>query len=253
MRVTPRSRRRRFTSCQLNFSLAALRLMARPAPWEAEFNDSALPRSPDRANFQTRSYAEVDAEQITADVASFCDLEFPPTRLCMTNCIVLGDIGSGSGSSMQNVVTTTEWPFLTANDGNYYLPEGSPYHKAGTNNISTGLFAELPHKSTYAPICFPSGMIISGQITLSPQAGRYTNGAPDLGYYYDALDYTIGNMFLEGGTMTVLRNTAIGFRNEFYGSLGMGNNSLFLSQGTPTQPITFVDNSLVQEGPFAPG
>ena len=98
---------------------------------------------------------------------------------------MLGEIGGGSSASMRNVVQPTEWPFQSADDGNYYLPAGSAYHQAGTTNISAGMLAELPRKTTYAPISFPPGMAISNQLTLFPQAGRYTNGAPDLGYAYD--------------------------------------------------------------------
>ena len=48
-------------------------------------------------------------------------------------------------------------------------------------------------------------MTISGQLTLFPQAVRYTGGAPDLGYAYDPLDYTIADMVVQGGgTIVVL-------------------------------------------------
>ena len=43
MSVTPCCLRKRFTSFQLNFSFAALRLIARPAPCDAELSDSGLP------------------------------------------------------------------------------------------------------------------------------------------------------------------------------------------------------------------
>ncbi len=199
------------------------------------------------------AYSEVDAEQVTANVGSFCDPEYPLSRLGVTNSIILGEIGASSEDVLVDVVTPSGWPFQSVNDGNYYLPAGSPYHNAGSTSISLGMQAELPKKTTYAPISFPSGMAISGQMTLFPQITRCTNTAPDLGFCYDALDYTIGDMYLSGGTVTVLRGTAIGFRNDFFGCIGLANNSLFTGQGTPTQPIIFADNSLVQEGPFAPG
>ncbi len=197
--------------------------------------------------------AEVDAEQITADVLSFCDPEFIPSRLCMTNCIIWGDIGDGAVIATTNVANPSACPFQSANDGNYYLPAGSPYRSNGTVNVSPGMLVDLAHKTTYAPISFPTNMTISGQLTLFPQAARYTGGSPDLGYYYDPLDYTVADMVVQGGTITVLRGTAIGFRNDFVAGFNMADNSLFTSQGTPTQPVTFTDNTLVQEGPFAPG
>ncbi len=197
--------------------------------------------------------AEVDAEQVTADVFSFCDPEFPPSRLCMANCIVFGTIGDGPVISTQNVENPSAWPFQSANDGNYYLPAGSPYRGNGTVNVSPGMLLDLARKTTYAPVSFPTNMTISGQLTLFPQAARYTGGSPDLGYAYDPLDYTIANMVVQGGTITVLRGTVIGFRNDYICGLNLADNSLFTSQGTPTQPITFTDNTLVQEGPFARG
>jgi hypothetical protein len=35
-------------------------------------------------------------------------------------------------------------------------------------------------------------------MALSPRVARYTNGPPDLGYYYDALDYSVADMALYG-------------------------------------------------------
>ena len=198
--------------------------------------------------------AEVDAEQVTANVLSFCDTEFYPSRLRMTNCIVVGDIGDGPVTSLQNVVTPSAWPFQSVNDGNYYLPIGSPYHSNGTVNISQRMLAELAHKTTFAPISFPTNMTISGQLTLFPQAVRYTGGAPDLGYAYDPLDYTIADMVVQGGgTIVVLPGAAIGFRNDSLTGIYLEDGSLLTSQGTPTKPIIFTDNTLIQEGSFAPG
>jgi hypothetical protein len=197
--------------------------------------------------------AEVDAEQVAADVLSFSDPQFPVSRLNLTNAIVYGAIGHGPVLNTNHVANPATWPFQSVNDGNYYLPSGSPYRSNGAVNISPGMLLDLAQRTTYAPISFPTNMTITGQLTLFPQAERYSGGAPDLGYYYAPLDYTLAEMMLQGGTMTVLRGTAIGFRNDFIGGIILGDNSSFTSQGTPTQPITFADNTLVQEGPFAPG
>ncbi len=197
--------------------------------------------------------AEVDGEQVTADVFAFWDTEFPPSKVCLTNAIVFGTIGSGPVVSSQNLANPSAWPFQSANDGNYYLPAGSPYRGNGTVNVSPGMLLDLARKTTYAPVSFPTSMTISGQLTLFPQAARYMGGSPDLGYYYDPLDYTTADMVELGGAITVLRGTAIGFRNDYLVGLYLADNSLLTSQGTPTQPITFTDNTLVQEGPFARG
>jgi hypothetical protein len=41
-------------------------------------------------------------------------------------------------------------------------------------------------------------MRFAGQMMFVPQAARYTNGAPDIGYYYVALDYTMADLILTG-------------------------------------------------------
>ncbi len=74
---------------------------------------------------------------------------------------------------------------------------------------------------------------------------------PDLGYYYDALDYTFGGVIaLEGAQITVLPGTAIGLRFDWWFGFDLWEGSSFISQGTPTKPNTFVPVSLVQEGPY---
>ena len=97
-------------------------------------------------------------------------------------------------------------------------------------------------------------MNLAGDLNLAPQADRYTNGAPDYGFYYDALDYTVA-WITDSGTITVLPGTAIGFRNEFSTShnrwtwwgFDLREGSTFTSHGTPTKPNTFVDVQFVQE------
>ncbi len=100
------------------------------------------------------------------------------------------------------------------------------------------------------------GFVIEGELTLFSQVPRYISGAPDLGYHYDALDYTVASMVVKGGTITVQPGTAIGFRNdhiENFWSLGgfqLSGNSTFISKGTPNSPNTFASVLFVQEGPF---
>ena len=97
-------------------------------------------------------------------------------------------------------------------------------------------------------------MTLAGELTLAPQAARYTNGAPDYGSYYDALDYTVAWM-TDSGIITALPGTAIGFRNEFSAShnrwtwwgFDLREGSTFISHGTPTKPNTFADVQFVQE------
>ena len=97
-------------------------------------------------------------------------------------------------------------------------------------------------------------MNLTGNLTLMPQVARYTNGAPDRGYYYDALDYTVAWMTVSG-SITVEPGTAIGVRNEpipgasrytWYG-LDLRENSSVVSRGMPNRPNIFADTQTVQE------
>ena len=205
----------------------------------------------------TNSVPVIEAEQVTADVGDFFLAPVTPSRIALTNCIIKGNPVTASDLSTINVAFNPDpTNFQSAGAGDYYLAANSPLHAAGTANISSRLKNEYQRKTTYAPMTIAAGLQTSGQLALSPQAGRYTNGAPDLGYYYDALDYTIADMILlQGGSLTVLPGTAIGFRREPSAARGtltswgvdLREGSSFTSHGTPNQPITFCDIQFVQE------
>ena len=144
--------------------------------------------------------------------------------------------------------------FQPVGAGNYYLAPNSACAFAGTTNISPRLLAELRRKTTQPPIALPPLMQLEGELALSPQARRYAGGPPDLGYYYDPLDYTVA-WLASWGRITILPGTAIGFRDEYSPALDdwtrwgfdLREGSIFVSQGTPTNPIIFTDAQLVQE------
>ena len=113
----------------------------------------------------------------------------------MTNSIILGNSPSASSLITVNAAfNPDDTNFVSAGAGIYYLAANSPFHLAGTSGISSRLQNELKGKTTYPPVVIPAYTTLSGEMTLSPQAQRYTNSAPDLGYYYDALDYTVADM-----------------------------------------------------------
>jgi hypothetical protein len=195
----------------------------------------------------TNSFA-IAGENITADVSNFYTASVSPAYVVLTNSIVTGN---ANGASLKNSVDAPDPSnFQTNGAGNYYLAAGSALHQAGTTNISPFLLNEFQNKTTYAPIALPEFMSLSGDLTLSPQAPRYTNGAPDIGYYYDALDYTVAGM-TNFGTITVLPGTAIGFREDLntttYWGFTLREESSFVSHGTPTKPVVFTDAQWVQE------
>ena len=202
----------------------------------------------------TNSYA-VEMEQVTADVSNLWDSAVSPSRLALTNSIIFGNVGSVSAYSAQNITVAPDpTEFQTNGTGNYYLAAGSSLRQSGTANISARLRTELQQKTTSPPLAFPQLMNLTGNLTLMPQVARYTNGAPDRGYYYDALDYTVAWMTVSG-SITVEPGTAIGVRNEpipgasrytWYG-LDLRENSSVVSRGMPNRPNIFADTQTVQE------
>ena len=202
----------------------------------------------------TNNFA-LTAEHLTADVTNLWDSSIAPYFVGLTNSIILGSVGSASAYAAPNTsIAPDPSNFQITGAGNYYLAPGSSLHQSGTANVSPYLLNEFHGKTTYAPLAFPALMAESGSLTLYPQAPRYTNGAPDIGYYYDALDYTVAFLTSQG-SITVEPGTAIGLRNEPSATLGqytwwgfdLRENSSFVSHGTPTKPITFADVQLVQE------
>ena len=201
---------------------------------------------------------EIEAEHVTADVTNFWTAPTPPYKIALTNSIILGTFGSSSIVITQNtVVNPAGTVFQSASLGNYYLSATSPLHRAGTPSISPRLMAEFQQKSTYPPILLAPDMQISGNMTLFPQAPRYTNGPPDMGFWYDALDYSVATLIQAGGALTVEPGTAIGIRNEYvpaydsFTSVGfwVEQGSSFVSHGTPAKPNVLTATKLVQETP----
>jgi hypothetical protein len=155
--------------------------------------------------------------------------------------------------------------FQTSGAGSHYLKDNSPYHSAGNTMIGLPLLADLKTRTTHPPINFPQFMEISGELALFPQIPRDVGNYLDLGYHYDAIDYTVAMMFLNGGTVNVMPGTTVGFRNEatsnpawpwttygltFFG-IDLLKGSTFISHGTASRPNSFCDVQLVQEA--APG
>ena len=200
----------------------------------------------------------IQGEQVTADVGDFCLANVMPSSIALTNSIIWGNTITASNLSTVNVSSNPDGTnFVYEGNGSYYLAANSPLHKSGTANISPRLQTELQNKTTYSPVPIATYTQISGSLTLSPQAPRYTNGAPDVGYYYDALDYSVANLTLSGGNVTVLPGTAISVRNDYIAAYDyytvegilVQQGSSLISQGTPTKPNIFTSEKMVQEFP----
>jgi hypothetical protein len=199
----------------------------------------------------------IDGEQVTADVGDFCLANVTPGSIALTNSIVWGNSITASTLSTVNVASNPDGTnFVSEGYGSYYLAANSPLHHSGTSGISSRLQTELQNKTTYAPVSITAYTQVSGNLTLSPQATRYTNGAPDIGYYYDALDYSVANLTLSGN-VTVLPGTAIAVRNDYIPAydyytvegIVVQQGAAFISHGTPTKPNIFTAEKTVQEFP----
>jgi len=190
----------------------------------------------------------IAAEQVTAEVSNFWDAGVSPSHFSLTNSIVLGNVVSAT--SQNTSINPDPANFEINGAGNYYLAAGSTLHQTGSTNVSPYLLNEFHNKTTYAPIAMPAMMSLSGNLTFAPQTPRYTNGPPDKGYYYDALDYTVARL-INFGSITVEPGTVIGFREDtnadsFWG-FDLRENSSFAGHGTPNQPIVLADVQMVQE------
>jgi hypothetical protein len=211
------------------------------------------------------NYAGIEGEHVTADVTNFW-AGGQPGWVSLTNSIVVGGLASGPALVTDHVAINPAGPvFQTNGSANYYLAAGGPYRAAGTPNISPRLLAEFCQKSTQPPVAFPAMMQVAGELTLGPQAARYVEGAPDIGYWYNALDYTVAILHVNGGTINVLPGTAIGLRNDYvtyqtsggpmsdwtYAGFYLWQGATFTSRGTPTRPNTFAKAGFAQETPGA--
>jgi hypothetical protein len=205
------------------------------------------------------SLNEIDAEQVTTEVTNFWSAPSVPLRINLTNSIIFGALANGpiiSFSSQNVALNPTGTIFQPSDYAGYYLAT-DVYRHAGTINISPQLLLELSGKTTHPPIAISPNFYCSGNMTFNPQVPRYTNGAPDLGYYYAALDYTVPNFIVGGGNITVEPGTAIAAANVYVPAYDMytffgfdvEQGSTFTSHGTPTKPVVFTAENMVQEIP----
>jgi len=196
-------------------------------------------------------------QQVTVDSCQTFSSKTGGSWTGMNSLLVGVENPSSIPSGLQNsanvkILTSGAGVFVQGGDGGHYLA-GSAYRGQGTTvGLDGALLAELPGKSTIPPIDFPCGYYTSGSITLFPQVTRYTPGSnPDLGYYYDALDYTVSAMTLmDGAQLTVLPGTAVGMRFDWFYGFDVWQGASITSHGMPNKPNTFVPVSLAQEGPF---
>ena len=210
------------------------------------------------AVYSFANHLKIEAEHITADVNQLWVSSALLDCISITNSIVFPNIGNATSALVDHTqFNPGSENFETVGAGAYYLRENSTLHNAGTPQISDKLVADFQRKTTYAPMSLPLQMKNKGALTLYPRAQRDAGGLPDLGYHYDALDYTAA-LLANYGTITVQPGTAVGLREELLDGPGgsvlswfgilLRENSVFLSRGLPAKRNIFTDVQRVQEG-----
>jgi hypothetical protein len=173
--------------------------------------------------------------------------------LNITNSLLIGVANLGGatvGSFNYNYTNSSDAGiFQTIGAGAHYLAVGCPSaitNAAGTTNIDQAFLADIRTKTTYPPIAIGySNVVISTNITLSPQAPHDTITNLNLGYHYDPIDYLVDYCVITNASLLLTNGVAVATCND-YGFLVKGASSI-VSIGSPLYPDWFVRYSSVQE------
>ena len=144
--------------------------------------------------------------------------------------------------------------FAAAGHGTHYLPVHSPFRRAGDPDIDSSLLTELRRTSTYPPRII-SGAILQG-VVLRPIAPRnaVAGSNPDIGYAYDAMDYLLQGVLVEGTpgdpvTLCITNGAVLGLdpvRSE--AGIKFGAYSSLVSVGRAAHLNRIVPVPTIQEG-----
>jgi trimeric autotransporter adhesin len=206
----------------------------------------------------------VTGEQLTSDTTNFWDTTSNTlTSVSLTNCIILGNFQFNSTTVVSTncvALASSQSVFQSVGAGNYYLPGYSPYHNAGTTNISAQMRAELAQKTTYAPTVYSDQNLPSQNLV--PHVARDTGIAPnnpsgkiapDLGWNYDPVDYAFSTVNAVNSTISVAPGTVIAIFASYSQTLGdtyglnIDGGSQFTCQGEANQMNHIVQFNTVQE------
>jgi len=111
--------------------------------------------------------------------------------------------------------------------------------------------AQLAQRTTYPPIAYTNVTFTNAQV-FNPQAARDTSANPDLGYHYDALDYTFGgctansNITFGVGTAAGWFRKTSGTSQAGYG-IHLADGAVAAFNGTASAPDYWVRLNTVQE------
>jgi hypothetical protein len=147
--------------------------------------------------------------------------------------------------------------FQTAGHGNHYLAAESPFRAIGDANIDPNLLVELRRTSTHPPVVL-SGKI-DQDVILRPMVQR--NGVaetnPDIGYAYDAMDYLLRGLSVEGNpgqsvTLLVTNGAVVGLDPAASGTgVQFGPYCAMVSVGRPESLNRITPVQTIQEASFS--
>lgn len=191
-------------------------------------------------------------EQMTIDYADGIKAGYNGASVALTNCLITDSYPPISwGASGLNVQTDCVY-FVSSpstpiyqnfdNAGEYYLTNNSQYRSIGTTNINPLLLAELKHKTTYPPTMI-SDSTFSTATNFNARVARDTS-PPDIGYYYDALDYVLDDC-TANANVTFTTGTAIGWDTGGYPCLQGSGEVIF--DGTADNPCWLAPTKVVLE------
>src|SRR6266511_644091 len=146
-------------------------------------------------------------------------------------------------------VSSSGAPFGSQGAGNYYLSAGHSFRNAGTTSgLSSSLLNELKKRTTYPPAAL-SGPVTSYTI-MSPQAQRDTDTL-DLGYHYEALDWTVTGVLVDNAMLVLTNGVAISILGD--SGFLLKDKAWLISEGGPLNRNHIARFNTVQEQPVVSG
>jgi hypothetical protein len=152
--------------------------------------------------------------------------------------------------------TSSSNPFQIVGNGSHYLLSDSSFKQKGSTAIPSTLVTDLKKRTTQAPLLVQYPMSIAGDTFWGQTVARYESGQPDLGFYYDPIDYMVSWLNVGNGRLTVAPGTTIAYLPDIsadglylfdYGVF-LGGGAVLESNGSPTKLNHFVGSDVVQEG-----
>jgi hypothetical protein len=170
------------------------------------------------------------------------------TTPALTNCLILAVTNEVSYNGASVYTNQNDaGVFSTFGNGGHYLPADSPHRGVGVA-VTPSLATALKQKTSWPPTILKTNGFFSTNLTLSLQAPRGTNASLDRGYYYDPLDWIVGNAILTNGTLTLPAGMVLGVINPG-GSPGLtlSTGAVFIAEGSPTNLCRVTRWNTVQE------